>query len=460
MVDLRPFFQAWQELRAESDKLDGYATSATFWAVYDAKLRASATLVGPTVEDMRTNSGWGSPDNPNGASAAFYARVDAGLASIRDWLAGTAAVRDAFATLSTNVGNHFHTVDMHRAWLLSQNKVAAGTVARITEQDGEVTVGPDIAAEVDRRVAESLRLHTELKGQFADTVRALNTLNAQAWLGPSAPPAPATTTAAPGGVPPGAPAGGPGGAPGGVPAGGEDAAGGPAGPGEDLGADPAGAGPAATPPTDLPSDLPTDVPSDLSTDLPGAPDSLGDTRVSTPDIGEIPPLPSSPELAGTPTPTLPPPTSSLDVPPSLGGTPPTGGSTVDRSPLPVPLPPAPRGPAGSTLDRAGTRVAAEPSPRPPGGSGGGGTGATTGPGGAFYPPMGMFPPGGAGTRAAVQPGEADFAGGPMRRARGAETWRAGLQPHLLGRGGDHDEEPAFEPPPDDDVLDDELWQVP
>lgn len=78
----------------------------------------------------------------------------------------------------------------------------------------------------------------------------------------------------------------------------------------------------------------------------------------------------------------------------------------------------------------------------------------------------MVPPMGAGgaNGGGIKPGEADFAGGPIRQVGGRESWRAGLRPQLLGRGGDRDDEPAHLPPeeplPTDDVLDEELWQVP
>jgi len=198
-----------------------------------------------------------------------------------------------------------------------------------------------------------------------------------------------------------------------------------------------------------------------------------------PELPELPP--TDPSLAGMPTATLPtntPPPALADFTPpsSLGAGP---GSSTPTSFTPVSTPftgggpqarrdaadPHGTNPRGSTVD--GTRFAtpsgggAGPQPVPRNTVAGGGS-SSGGPG--FFPPMmpPMMPGGGGMGVGGIKPGEADFAGGPPRQVSGRDSLRAGLRSQLLGRTGDHDDEPSYPAasPAGGEVLDEELWQVP
>lgn len=197
-----------------------------------------------------------------------------------------------------------------------------------------------------------------------------------------------------------------------------------------------------------------------------------------PELPEVPP--TDPSLAGMPTATLPtntPPPALADfTPPSSLGS--SQGSSTPTTFTPVSTPftggpqarrdaagPQGTNPRGSTVD--GARFAAPsgggegPQPVPRNMVAGGGSSAD---GRSFFPPMmpPMMPGGGGMGAGGVKPGEADFAGGPPRQVSGRDSLRAGLRSQLLGRTGDHDDEPSYPAatPAGGEVLDEELWQVP
>ena len=144
------------------------------------------------------------------------------------------------------------------------------------------------------------------------------------------------------------------------------------------------------------------------------------------------------------------------------GTPFVPGSSVADTPRATTTPFPSGVPAQSTPRVRGTDASIVDGPvESPVPSRGAGQGATNSSGSGFYPPMmpPMYPGGGMGS-GGVRPGEAEFAGGPVRRVTGPATWLAGLRPQLRGRTGEPEEEPDPPEPPPGDVLDEELWQVP
>lgn len=233
-------------------------------------------------------------------------------------------------------------------------------------------------------------------------------------------------------------------------------------------------------------------------------DDTGTGDTGTGDTGMPRPPATDPELAGapsataTPTPTTPP-GGSTSVPGAVGppniptggnlGPGPTGsalpltlpGPTATPTATPFPgglpvrrdgaAPPPPGTPRNSTVD--GPRFGAFPggavvgeTPAPRAGPAGSDSGSESGGRNGFYPPVmpPMLPPGGT-AGGGIRPGEAEFPGGLVRQVGGPDTWRAGLRSQLLGRTGDHrddepDHLPPARPPAGDEVLDDELWQVP
>ena len=427
MVDLAPFLQAWQQVQQEYDRLGGFTESASFWTAVEVNLRESAARVAQTRADMETNTGWRSPGNPNAASSAFYAKVDAGVASMRQWLPGAAAVRDAFTALAGSVPTTYHTIDGNREWL------RANTIAG---PNGTATVPPAKVAEAERRVADSLRLRDDLKRQLDDTLRAVTSVQGGQWLGPNA--APSAANAGPNA---GSNAG-----PNAAPATPGTGMTGQSGQTSQSGGSGQTGGPSQTDQSEQANQ--TGQNGANTTDAQDTQDT-GQSGTSTP-TGNTPQ--AAPELAGTPTATTP------QTTPTVQPTLPTN-STVDRTitPPPLSLTATPRAPTAATpivtAPVRGLAASRDEERRHP-------TDPHTG--ASLYPPMPPpMSPLGAGARGVVvRPGEADGTGGLVRRAGGGDTYRAGLRPHLRGRGGDHDDEPPNDPPPGDDVLDDELWQVP
>jgi hypothetical protein len=512
LVNLMPFWLAQDQLRLEHERLADYTAARDFWASYDDKLRESVATIDQVRKDMEANTGW-KPGNPREASTAFYERVDAGTKSIRTWLGGgTAEVRQAFGDVVDQLPARLRALDEHANWLRQQDKVVGTDVVpapelltvprteKITDQDrGWVRIPRSTANQIHEVVTTAVRMRDELRDMFTRTRDALAALPQEKWLGPTS----LATGAPPGDNPLSTGTGD-------QPAGPGPTGTGPTGTGPTGG--PTGTGPVPTGPTGTPGPQapgPTSTPdtgtTPPGTDLPGTGRPGGPTAPvpgldpTTGPNGSPPPTPSptplptplptsDPQLAGTPTATLPSPTPLSPLSPSqstpvlptplpggvssgsslpastLGATtlPPTSsalpplsnfGSTVDgsRGPVPPRTGTAPSGPVTSSP------VAGEASVRPAGGPTGAGSGG-------FYPPMvpPMMPPGGVGAGAGgVRPGEAEFGGGPIRQ-RGRESWRAGLRPGLLGRAADRDDEWAPEPParPRDDILDEELWQVP
>ena len=492
-VDLSRFWPAWNAINQERELVSYYNAARDFWGTYDTKLTLSRDNVTDLRRDMELYTNWTNLGRPEAASTAFYRRVDDGIGSVQAWLnGGTSTVRDRFNELATRLPEDIRLADLNRETLLKQDKVldttvsrgpiAAFTTAKIAEGDGEVNVPVLRADAIRQAVEDTVRRHDELMVLFRQIVEDLNKLpDNVTWAGPT------TVTGA--GAPPGGPVPGPGG-PGGGPAGpgggpaavNAEAPGGPgAGPG--AGTDPAAAQEAMPAPgADVPGADPgadqtgADVPGgDLpGGDLPGGPavdPVTGDPIVTLPN--------SDPALAGTPSatlsPTTPPTPLSSNVSSIPAGIPgPTGSPIAGPAISPFPLTPTGVSPGGPPARRDG---AGPPSPgsstvdgrqsgpvtgeSPVGARGGATTGSTVGPG--FYPPM-VPPMGGMAGRNGIKPGEADFAGGSVRQAGGRDSWRAGLRPQLLGRAGEPDDEP-YQPPPvrpvsGDDVLDEELWQVP
>jgi hypothetical protein len=486
-VDLSQFWPAWHAIDSERDLVNYYAAARDFWRDYDLKLTMSRDRVTELRRDMELYTNWTALDRlgrpkPEAASTAFYNRIDAGSRSVQQWLnGGTATVRDRFNDLAARLPTDLQMADMNRETLLAQDKVtdtttnrgpiASFTTAKITEGDGKVFV-PVLRAEAVRTAVEdTVRRRDELMVLFRQITDDLARLpDDVTWAGP--------TTVAPATPPGGNPDTGPGGGPGAAPGGGGPG-GGPAGTapgGGPTGAAPGGGptaatadmpgDPGATPDTGLPETMSAPATeSGLDTgELPGGP-------VIDPATGEpIATLPTSdPALAGTPSatlsPTAPPTPLSSNVPSSHLGVPgpsPSGGGNP-LGPTTFPLtqtggPPAYRGSGagqpspGSTVD--GPRVAPGAGEAPRGGPTGAG----------FYPPPMVPPMGGMAGRGGIKPGEADFAGGAVRRAGGRDSWRAGLRPQLLGRAGEYDDDqyqaPSACPVSGGEVLDEELWQVP
>jgi hypothetical protein len=507
LVNLLPFWIAQDQLRAEADRLDDYVAAHSFWTSYDTKLRESVTAIDQVRKDMEANTGW-KPGDAQAASTAFYERVDAGTRSIRTWInGGTADVRQAFTDVVDQLPAKLRALEEHASWLRQQDKVTGTDVVpapelltaprteKITDLDrGWVRVPDSSFGPIREVITTAVRLRDEVRDLLTRTQETLSTLPPEMWQGPTT----LATDQTPGNNPrstgPGDQPGGPG--PTGTPPTGTGPAGTPTGTGPAPGT-PGPQTPASspsTPDTGMPGPAGVDQPTGLPPTGPtGQPP--GDQPAPPPGLDPITggptatPLPiNDPELAGIPSATLPPsqlsplsppqstPVLSTPLPstlPPLGSTglptpsspvlPPftTPGSTVDGARTGA----VPRGPSiGESVapPRTGTApgspVAGDVPVRPGVGAGGGSTGA------GFYPPMvpPMVPPGGGAGAGGVRPGEAEFAGGPIRQRGGRESWRAGLRPGLLGRSGDRDEEWPQESPTrqHDEVLDEELWQVP
>jgi hypothetical protein len=479
-VDLSRFWPAWNAIDQERELVTYYAAARDFWGAYDTKLTLSRDNVTDLRRDMELYTNWTNLGRPEAASTAFYRRVNDGIGSVQAWLnGGTSTVRDRFNELATRLPEDVRMVDLHRETLLTQDKVvdmtasrgpiAAFTTVKIVEGDGEVNVPVLRADAIRQAVEDTVRRHDELMVLFRQIVDDLDKLpDNVTWAGPTT----VAPEAAPGGGPGAGPGGGPGGpaAPGGpgaapgampgagpdpaqesMPAPGADVPGAGAGPADQTGADVPGGdlpgGPAVDPVTGDPNvTLPTSDPA-----LAGTPSAtLSPTALSpaTPSPSTLSPLSSNVSSGAGPT------TSPFPLTPT-GVSPSPGGPLARRDGVGSP------GPGASTVDsQRGASVTGESPVRARGGPAGS-TGSTIGPG--FYPPM-VPPMGGMAGRNGIRPGEADFAGGSVRQAGGRDSWRAGLRPQLLGRAGEPDDEPYQLPPvrtvSGDEVLDEELWQVP
>lgn len=497
-VDLSRFWPAWNAIDQERKLVTYYEAARDFWGTYDTKLTMSRDNVTDLRKDMELYTNWTNLGRPEAASTAFYRRVDDGIGSVQAWLnGGTATVRDRFTELATRLPEDIRMADLNRETLLTQDKVldmttgrspiAAFTTAKIVEGDGEVDVPVLRADAIRQAVEDTVRRHDELMVLFRQIVDDLNKLpDNVTWAGPTTV-APEAAVGGPGGGPgTGGPAGGgPGGGPGG---------GGPAAANADVPGGP-GAAPGAGPDSTQDSMMApgADVPGAGPADQTGA-DALGGNRTGA-DVpgGDLPGGPAidpmtgdpivtlptnDPALAGTPSATLSPtalspmtPSPTASLAPLSSNVPSGAGPTISPFPLtPTGVSPSPGGPlarrdgagspgpGSSTVDsQRGVSVSGES----PVGARGGTTGSTIGPG--FYPPM-VPPMGGMAGRNGIRPGEADFAGGSVRQAGGRDSWRAGLRPQLLGRAGEPDDEPyqhqPVRPVSGDEVLDEELWQVP
>jgi hypothetical protein len=472
-VDATPLLVAWNQLAVENERVGNYHAAANFWDTYGKMLTGRRDIYQQHRTDMEANTQWKSP-----AAQEFYGRVDAGVTSIDSWQpAALPGVATKFRAAADAIGPAFQTVNENRDMLSGNGSVwtrflqsGGGEIPTFRMEGNTVVVSPaGHEAWARQLIGDAERTANEVAGRFTDVLAEMDRTmrNHQEWKGPIraqvADPRRGGPRGGPGG--PSAP-GGPGGGP---------PPGGPGGPGADKpGETPGGpAGPGSTPDTGAPGG-PSPA-GDPTAGDPGTPDTPGTTP---------PPMTSDPELAGTPTATLNPtsnPTSNPALNPLPGSTPSTSippsslpGGNLSTTPVPfTPVssarPPLPGGlpnRADSTVDGLRGTVpgqsvpaAAEQQVRPRGGTPAGSSSST---GAGFYPPMmPMYPPQGGGSGSGIRPGEAEFAGGPIRHNGGRESWRAGLRPDLLGRADERDDEPQpVQPVANGEVLDEELWQVP
>lgn len=503
-VNATPHLVAWNQLAVENERAAAYGEAADFWRTYGELLAARREIYQTHRDHLLASSQWLTP-----AANAFYERVDMGLRSIDNWLnANLPDIATKFREAADLIGPKFQLVNENQGVLSGnvpvRNRTPTGLRPGVARPEFRME-GDFVFARSGSRAEEALDLirgselaAKEVAAKFDELKTAMRRLQVanlqdQEWAGPVPATAPSANPMSTGPGGPGGPSGGPTspspgpGGPGTAPGGGPEAPTAPesmsdtapGGPGADQpGADQPGAD---APGADVPgADVPgADQP---GADLPGSPAStVGPAAVD--DVGTSPLPPSDPALAGMPNATLTAPTSTTtptsasSLPGSMPSTSTGGGPTSTMSSIPFtptgsPTGLAPRGaqpplsgPRGSTVDGARGGLPGAPGGQVPGPGQstvprGGPAGTTAGPG--FYPPI-MPPMGGGygGAGSGIRPGEAEFAGGPIRRNSGPDSWRAGLRPQLLGRAGDQDDEPHEAPPPSaGDVLDEELWEVP